>query len=213
MEIEKVVKILKKETKKYDTMAESIDRDFKNPFHVLVSTILSTRTKDDVTEKASRKLFSKIKSPNDLMNMNIKSIEKIIYPVGFYKTKSRHLKKLGKILCEEFDCKVPNNRKDLMKLPGVGRKVANLVLSLSFKKDTICVDTHVHRISNRLGWVETKSPLKTEEELMKVLPKKYWRDINHILVSFGQNICKPINPRCEKCPVKKYCKYYKSIND
>ncbi len=209
MEIEKIVKILKKETKKYDTMAESIDRDFKNPFHVLVSTMLSTRTKDYVAEVASRKLFSKIHSPRDLMKMNVKEIEKEIYPVGFYKTKAKHLKEMGKILCTKFNCKVPDKLEDLIKLPGVGRKVANLVLSLSFRKDVICVDTHVHRISNRLGWVKTKSPFETERELMKVLPKKYWRDINHILVSFGQNTCRPINPKCDICPVKNYCKYFK----
>ncbi len=207
--MEQTLKKLKRFTKKYDTMAESIKRNYKSPFHVLVSTMLSTRTKDSTTYEASRRLFSEIKSPKDLMSINVKRLEKLIYPVGFYKTKARHLKEMAKILCKEFDCKVPSNINDLMKLPGVGRKVANLVLALSFNKDAICVDTHVHRISNRLGWVHTKNPAETEKELEKKFPKKYWKDINHILVSFGQNVCKPVSPNCKECPVKNECKYYK----
>ncbi len=207
--MEQTLKKLKRFTKKYDTMAESIKRNYKSPFHVLVSTMLSTRTKDSTTHEASRRLFSEIKSPKDLMSINVKRLEKLIYPVGFYKTKARHLKEMAKILCKEFDCKVPSNINDLMKLPGVGRKVANLVLALSFNKDAICVDTHVHRISNRLGWVHTKNPAETEKELEKKFPKKYWKDINHILVSFGQNVCKPVSPNCKECPVKNECKYYK----
>ncbi len=208
MEVEKIIKTLKKIEKK--TMAESIHRDYRNPFHVLVSVMLSTRTKDDVTDKASRRLFSKVRNPQDLMKLSVKELEKIIYPVGFYKTKARHLKKMAEILCKKYDCKVPSSRKELMSLPGVGRKVANLVLSLSFGKDAICVDTHVHRISNRIGWVKTKSPLETERELMKVLPKKYWKEVNHLLVAFGQTICLPRNPRCEECPIRSYCKFYNS---
>ena len=200
-------KILRKFTRKYDTMAESIDRDYNSPFHVLVSTVLSTRTKDYVTEKASRNLFSRVSSPNDLAKMPVRTIEKLIYPVGFYKTKARHLKEMARMLIDKYGGKVPDKFEELVKLPGVGRKVANLVLALSFGEDAICVDTHVHRISNRLGWVKTKNPLETEKELMKIFPKRYWKDINHVLVSFGQNVCKPVAPKCEECPLKEHCKY------
>ncbi len=200
-------KILRKFTRKYDTMAESIDRDYKSPFHVLVSTVLSTRTKDYVTDKASRNLFSRVSSPSDLAKMPTKAIEKLIYPVGFYKTKARHLKEMARMLVDKYGGNVPNKFEELVKLPGVGRKVANLVLALSFGKDAICVDTHVHRISNRLGWVKTKSPLETEKELMKIFPKRYWKGINHVLVSFGQNVCRPVAPKCEECPLKDHCKY------
>ena len=200
-------KILRKFTRKYDTMAESIDRDYNSPFHVLVSTVLSTRTKDYVTEKASRNLFSRVSSPNDLAKMPVRTIEKLIYPVGFYKTKARHLKEMARMLIDKYGGKVPDKFEELVKLPGVGRKVANLVLALSFGEDAICVDTHVHRISNRLGWVKTKNPLETEKELMKIFPKRYWKDINHVLVSFGQNVCKPVAPKCEECPLKEHCKH------
>ena len=200
-------KILRKFTRKYDTMAESIDRDYKSPFHVLVSTVLSTRTKDYVTDKASRNLFSRVSSPSDLAKMSTKTIEKLIYPVGFYKTKARHLKEMARMLVDKYGGRVPNKFEELVKLPGVGRKVANLVLALSFGKDAICVDTHVHRISNRLGWVKTKSPLETEKELMKIFPRRYWKDINHVLVSFGQNVCRPVAPKCGECPLKDHCKY------
>lgn len=158
----------------------------KDPYKTLVSTLLSSRTNDDTTLKASRRLFSKAKDVNTLSKLDIKTIEKLIYPVGFYKTKSKHLKQLSNILITKHRGKVPMTRSVLVTLPGVGRKTANLVLNRAFGIPSIAVDTHVHKISNLLGWIKTKSPEKTEIELMKILPKKYWSEINRLFVSIGR---------------------------
>ena len=152
-----------------------------DPYKTLVSTLLSARTKDEVTLKASKRLFAKAKNLEQLGQLEIRSIEKIIYPVGFYRTKAKNLSKLSKMVK-----KVPNTREELMKLPGVGRKTANLVLNRAFNIPAIAVDTHVHRISNLLGWVNTKTPEATEKELTKILPKKYWPDMNRLFVSIGR---------------------------
>jgi len=157
-----------------------------DPYKALISTLLSSRTKDEVTLFASRKLFAKAKKIEKLGQLEIRSIEKLIYPVGFYKTKARHLKILSKRILKEFKGKIPNTRDDLMKLPGVGRKTANLVLNRAFGIPAIAVDTHVHKISNILGWVKTKSPEETERELTKILPEKYWSDVNRLFVSIGR---------------------------
>ena len=153
-----------------------------DPYKTLVSTLMSARTKDEVTLEASKRLFTKANNFNRLGQLEIKTIEKLIHPVGFYKTKAKHLHRLAKLIK-----KVPRNREELMKLPGVGRKTANLVLNRAFKIPAIAVDTHVHRISNLLGWVNTKTPEQTEKELIKVLPKKYWPDTNRLLVSIGRS--------------------------
>ncbi len=153
-----------------------------DPYKTLVSTLMSARTKDEVTLEASKRLFTKANNFNRLGQLEIKTIEKLIHPVGFYKTKAKHLHRLAKLIK-----KVPRNREELMKLPGVGRKTANLVLNRAFKIPAIAVDTHVHRISNLLGWVHTKTPEQTEKELIKVLPKKYWPDTNRLLVSIGRS--------------------------
>ncbi len=178
----------------------------KEPFRVLISALLSTRTKDETTVKAVKRLFDRVKTPEDLASMSESQIAELIYPVGFYRQKAKFLKQMSKQIVEEFSGKVPNNMKELLKLKGVGRKVANLVLSKAFGKQAICVDTHVHRIANRIGLVKTKTPEQTEVELMKVLPKKYWSQVNELFVALGQTICKPLKPECQRCPIKKFCK-------
>jgi len=183
----------------------------ETPFKILISTILSARTKDEVTAVASKKLFSKTNTPESLRKLNIKQIEKLIYPVGFFKTKAKHLKETANILVNTYFSQVPNTMEELLTLPGVGRKTANLVLSLAFKIPAICVDIHVFRITNRLNYVNTSSPGKTEIELRTKLPEKYWSMINRVLVAFGQTICRPVSPKCEKCKIQKHCHYYNTI--
>ena len=181
---------------------------YKNPspFRVLVSTVLSLRTKDDVTLKASERLFKLALTPKKLAALTEEKIQSIIYPVGFYKNKAKYLKKIAAILIEQYNSHVPDTPEALLALPGVGRKTANLVLNLGFGIPAICVDTHVHRVSNRFGWVKTKTPEQTEFALMEILPEKYWIEINELLVKFGQNICTPISPRCSECPVFAECR-------
>jgi endonuclease III len=206
IEIDKIYTILKKEVKKYHVpVVDLIEIQTKDPLKVLLATILSARTKDETTTKASQRLFKKVKKIDDLKRLSKTQIEKLIYPVGFYKTKAKHLKELPLILKKEFKDKIPNNVEDLIKLPGVGRKTANLVVAVAFKKPAVCVDTHVHKIINRLGYLKTKSPFQTEMELRKKLPKQYWTTFNTIFVAFGQNICRPISPHCSICPINKYC--------
>ena len=176
-----------------------------DPFKVLVSTLLSLRTKDGTTKKASLNLFKQADTPKKLSLLSEEEIEKLIYPVGFYKTKAKNLKKISKILIDKYSSRVPDKLEELLALPNVGRKTANLVLSKGYNKAAICVDIHVHRISNRLGLVKTKNPKETEFELMRILPKKYWIEYNDLLVPFGQNICRPISPFCSKCPISGFC--------
>ncbi|TAL55114.1 MAG: endonuclease III [Nanoarchaeota archaeon] len=176
-----------------------------DPFKILVSTILSARTNDKITAPATTRLFKTVKKLNDLNKLSTKQIESLIYPVGFYKTKAKHLKELPKAINENFDGKIPKTIDELIQLPGVGRKTANLVMTEAFDEDAICVDTHIHRIMNRLGYVKTKNTFQTEMVLRKKLPKQYWKSINHILVAFGQQHCTPINPKCSTCPVRIYC--------
>lgn len=177
----------------------------KDPFHILISTIISLRTKDKVTLEASKRLFEKVKNFNDILNLSEKEIENLIYPAGFYKTKAKRLKEIAKIIVETYNGIIPDNIEELLRLPGVGRKTANLVLILGYNKDSICVDTHVHRISNRFGWVKTKTPEETEFALKKLLPVDLWKKINDYLVSYGQTICKPIKPLCSKCNLNNIC--------
>jgi endonuclease III len=204
--INKVYSILKKEVKKYHVpVIELIEAQTKEPFKVLVATILSARTKDETTTLAAERLFKKVKKPKDFEKLSAKQIEKLIYPVGFYKNKAKYLKKLPIILKQEFNNKIPTTIEDLIKLPGVGRKTANLVVAVAFKKPAICIDIHVHRITNRLGYVNTKKPFETEKVLRKKLPMKYWTTFNTFLVAFGQNLCRPVSPWCSKCPIIQYC--------
>ncbi len=181
----------------------------KEPFHVLIATIISQRTKDEVTYTVAERLFEKYPDARSMMNAPVDEIARLIYPAGFYRQKAVKIKDVSRILVEKYGGRVPDTLDELLSLPGVGRKTANIVLSRCFGQDVIAVDVHVHRISNRLGWVNTKTPEETERALMKVLPKKYWIDINELLVMFGRTICRPTSPKCEKCPVSGCCKYYK----
>ena len=157
-----------------------------DPYQTLISTLLSSRTKDETTLTASKRLFKTAPNIYKLKELNKTKIEKLIFPVGFYKTKAKHLKKLAEIIINKYQGRIPSIREDLVSLPGVGRKTANLVLNRAFKKPAIAVDTHVHRISNLLNWVKTKTPEQTEKQLIKILPKKYWKEINHLFVSIGR---------------------------
>ncbi len=179
------------------------------PFSILIGTILSARTKDESTTKVCKVLFSKYKNAKSLGNAKVKDIEKIIRSIGFYHVKSKRIIEVAKIIDSQYKGIVPDDLETLVKLPGVGRKTANCVLVYAYEKPAIPVDIHVHRISNRLGLVDTKTPEDTEQELMKKIPKKYWLDINDTFVMYGQNICKPISPMCDVCKIKRNCKYYK----
>ena len=180
------------------------------PFSILIGTILSARTKDEATTKAVKELFSIYKNPKQLSNAKVKDVEKIIKSIGFFHVKSKRIIEVAKIIDKKYKGKVPDDLDTLVQLPGVGRKTANCVLVYAFEKPAIPVDIHVHRISNRLGLVETKNPEETEQELMKKIKKKYWIDINDTFVMYGQNICKPISPMCDVCQIKKNCKFYKT---
>ena len=181
-------------------------------FSILIGTILSARTKDETTTKVVKVLFSKYKNAKELANAKTKDVEKIIKPIGFYHIKSKRIIEVAKIINSKYKGKVPDNLEKLVEMPGVGRKTANCVLVYAFDKPAIPVDIHVHRISNRLGLVNTKTPEETEQELMKNVPKKYWIDINDTFVMYGQNICKPISPMCSVCKIKRDCEYYKTKN-
>ncbi|VVB87162.1 G/T mismatches repair enzyme [uncultured archaeon] len=177
----------------------------RDPFRVLISTVLSQRTRDEVTDRATEKLFSKFGDCSALAGADAGDIEDMIREVGFYRVKAPRVKEIARIISNDFKGKVPDDMDTLLTLPGVGRKTANCVLVYGFGMDAVAVDTHVHRISNRLGLVKTKTPQETEMELSRVLPKKYWRDINELLVRFGQDICRPVGPKCPLCPVSELC--------
>lgn len=175
------------------------------PFEVLVSTLLSLRTKDEVTAEAARRLFEKATTPRQLLALGEQETAKLIYPVGFYPTKARRLMDISRIIIDEHGGEVPDTIETLLTLPGVGRKTANLVLVEGFKKEAVCVDTHVHRISNRIGYVKTKTPDRTEMALREKLPRRHWIRYNELLVAFGQVICRPVSPFCSRCPVEGMC--------
>jgi len=177
----------------------------RSPWAVLASTIISLRTKDDVTMAASQRLLEKAPGPVELSLLSAEEIAKLIYPAGFYKTKAASLKKIASILIEQYKGKVPKNMDALLALPGVGRKTANLVLNEAFDIDAICVDIHVHRISNRSGWLNSKAPEETENILREILPVKYWKRINFLLVLYGQKVCRPVSPFCSQCVIQKHC--------
>ena len=202
--IEKIVALLKAAEQPRSDFVKLMD-GFKDPFIVLIACILSLRTNDKTTYPATLRMLKLGKTPEDFAKLDPKVLEKAIYPVGFYANKAKQIVELSKELVEKYNSKVPDEIEELVKFNGVGRKTANLVLSEGFHKPAICVDVHVHRISNRLGYVKTKNPEETEFALRKKLPQKYWIDINSLLVTHGQNICKPINPKCEQCPIKDYC--------
>ncbi len=180
----------------------------KDPFKILIGTILSARSRDENTSKIVRKLFQKYKNARELANADLNDIKSIIHSIGFYNTKAERIKQVSKIIVEKFHGIVPNEVEVLLGLPGVGRKTANCVLVYAFNKPAIPVDIHVHRISNRIGIVKTPNPKKTEEELIKIIDRKYWLSLNNTFVRYGQNICLPIRPKCEICSLKEVCNYY-----
>ena len=179
----------------------------EDPFEVLISTMLSAQTRDPVTAAASARLFRVARTPRTMATLTVKQIERLIYPVSFYRHKARHVKETCRLLVERHGGRVPGTMDELLALPGVGRKTANLVLILSFKsRESICVDTHVHRISNRLGWVKTRTPDETEQALYKATSDRWWPYINLYLVTWGQNVCKPVYPRCGDCVIRSQCR-------
>jgi endonuclease-3 len=178
----------------------------EDPFEVLISTMLSAQTRDAVTAAASARLFRAARTPRTMAKLTVRRIQALIYPVSFYRHKARHVKETCRLLVERYDGRVPATMEELLTLPGVGRKTANLVLILSFKSlKNICVDTHVHRISNRLGWVRTRTPEETEQALYKATDDRWWPYINLYLVTWGQNVCRPVYPRCGVCVIRPHC--------
>ena len=184
------------------------ERYSHNPWAVLVSTILSLRTKDEVTLEASRRLLAQASGPVELAAMRVDTVARLAYPAGFYRTKAANLKKIAAILLEHYNGEVPADMDALLALPGVGRKTANLVLIEAFDLPGICVDIHVHRISNRCGWLSSKTPDETEMILRRILPKKYWKNLNAQLVLYGQNLCRPVSPYCSRCVIKNHCQRF-----
>ena len=182
------------------------ERYKKDPWAVLVSTILSLRTKDEVTLKCSQVLLAKAPTPEKLLGLKEKDVAKLAYPAGFYRTKAANLLKIAALLLNQYEGKVPADLDTLLSFPGVGRKTANLVLIEAYNKDGICVDIHVHRISNRTGWLNSKTPEETEMILRQILPRQYWKAINPLLVLYGQNICRPVSPFCSRCVITEHCR-------
>lgn len=197
--------MLREEIKKFSVPIVSEVAADKDPYKVLISCVLSLRTKDEVTKKASLKLFERADTANKMVNLNESEIEKLIYPVGFYKTKAKRIIEMSHKILDEYGGKVPDTIDKLLKLKGVGRKTANIVITLGYSKPGVCVDTHVHRISNRWGYVKTKNPIQTEFALREKLPQEHWIEYNDILVTYGQNVCVPISPKCSICPIENYC--------
>lgn len=202
-EIDRVLRTLLK-TQGSNTMLGRMGKKY-DAFKVLISTIMSTRAKDEVTEVLAEELFEKYPDAKSLAKAKQKDVIKIIRPIGFFNAKSKNVIAASQMLLDDFGGKVPDELEDLLKLPGVGRKVANCVLVYAYKKDAIPVDIHVHRISNRLGWVKTKDPEKTEIALEKLVPRKHWQAVNDTFVTHGKRTCTPISPRCSECPVYQYC--------
>jgi len=204
--IETAISLLQEEVIGYKVpVVDLIAVQTNDPFKVLLATILSARTRDEVTAAASGRLFKKVHTPDDLARLSVSALEKILYPVAFFRNKARYLADLPGILQEQFDSRIPDEVEQLIKLPGVGRKTANLVVAIAFHKPAICVDTHVHRIMNIWGYVQTKTPLQTEMALRKKLPVRYWIEINSLLVAFGQGTCKPRFPHCDRCLFSESC--------
>lgn len=183
-----------------------------DPYKILIGTILSARTRDETTTQVIKMLFSEFKNPDELSRADLKDIKKLIQKIGFYNVKATRIKEVSKILVEKYNSKVPSNLEDLLTFPGVGRKTANCVLVYGFRKPAIPVDIHVHRVSNRIGIVNTKKPEETEIDLQKSIDRRYWTGVNETFVTFGQNICLPIKPRCNICHLTKICKYYRKNN-
>ena len=203
--VDEIIRILKEYLKNDVPVITRLSRQRRDPFLVLMGTLLSLRTKDETTEKAMARLTERARTPSEILNLRDDEIERLIYPVGFYRNKTRTLKEVSSAIMGRYGGMVPDTIDELLKMKGVGRKTANLVMNEGFGKLGICVDTHVHRISNRLGLVRTKDPHHTEEALKEVLPEKYWIIYNTLLVAFGQRTCAPISPFCSACPLAHLC--------
>ena len=203
-DIDEIVKILEKAEQPRSEFVHLMD-SFNDPYLVLIGCILSLRTNDKTTYPATLRMLELAKTPQEMMRVDVKTLAKAIYPVGFYENKAHQIIELSRQIVDELGGKIPDEIEDLCKFKGVGRKTANLVLARGFNKPAICVDVHVHRIFNRLGYVKTKNPEETEFALREKLPVKYWIDINTLIVTHGQNVCKPIKPICSCCPIEKYC--------
>jgi len=195
--------------KRATALAELKEAEAGNPFKILIGTVLSHRTRDESTSKATERLFEVYDTPEKLANADVRKVKELIRSVGFYNMKSRNVIRVAKQVVEDFGGRVPDDLEKLLTLHAVGRKTANCVLVYGFNKPAIPVDTHVHRIANRLGLVETKTPEQTEEELTRTVPKRYWLDLNELFVRFGQTTCKPIGPRCDICTLTASCRYYR----
>jgi endonuclease-3 len=203
--IETIMKVLAKHYNYSDKTTLNRMRKNPNAFKILISCLLSLRTQDINTEKVSKKLFAVAQTPKQILAIPIKKLEKIIYSSGHYKKKAQSLQHVSKEIIKRFDNKVPTTKEKLLSIKGIGPKTANIVLAFAFGENVLPIDTHCHRIPNRLGWVKTKTPEKTEKALEKILPKKYWKEFNAIFVQFGKEICQPISPWCSKCPINEYC--------
>ncbi|WP_129409198.1 endonuclease III [Marinitoga lauensis] len=204
-EVKEILDILSKSYPNPQTVLK-----YNNNFELLIAVMLSAQTTDNQVNKVTPILFEKFKTPKDFADITPEELEKYIKGVGLYKTKSKNIIKTCKILVEEYNGNIPKTREELMKLPGVGRKTANVILSVAFGEDAIAVDTHVFRVSNRIGLANSKDVKETEEDLMKVIPKEMWGKAHHWLIFHGRNTCKARNPKCEECPIKEYCDYYKN---
>lgn len=205
-DIHQVMAILRESAKAWQpALVDEMGQQERNPYKVLIATILSLRTKDTLTAQIAPKLFAVADNPHDMVRHSPEAIAELIYPVGFYRNKSKSIVAVSQQLIDDYGGQVPDDLDELLKLPGVGRKTANLVLTAGFNKAAICVDIHVHRISNRWGYVQTKNPDETEFALREKLPKEYWIEYNGLLVSMGQTICHPTSPWCSKCPVFEFC--------
>lgn len=203
--IDNIVKNLKNDNTPRTDFVQLMEQ-FKDPFLVLIACILSLRTNDKTTYPATLRMLKLGKTPEDFLKVSEEELAKAIYPVGFYKNKAKQILEISKTIVEKYNSKVPESIEEMTKFKGVGRKTANLVMAKGFGKPAICVDVHVHRICNRLGYVKTKEPNETEMVLRSKLPVKYWMDFNTLLVTHGQNICKPQRPNCSICSINKYCK-------
>ena len=201
-----IIRLLERELERRELpIVSQLAEERQDPFKILVSTLLSLRTKDEVTAVATERLFTLASTPEEMLRLSEEKIIKAIYPVGFYRTKAETIRHVCRDLIDRFRARVPDTIEELLTLKGVGRKTANLVVALGFHGEGLCVDTHVHRISNRLGYVRTKTPEETEFALRKKLPRKYWLRYNTLLVAFGRNTCRPLSPFCSSCPVAVYC--------
>lgn len=204
-DIYEVVKLLREEYPRWQEPIVTEVARKRDPFRVLISTVISLRTKDETTRESAYRLFQLAVTPKQMLELSEEVISETIYPAGFYRTKAKNIRRICAILTDELGERVPDTIEELLKLPGVGRKTANLVVTLGYGKPGICVDTHVHRVSNRLGYVSTKTPEQTEFALRAKLPEEYWIEYNDLLVTYGKYVCTPVSPFCSRCRIDDYC--------